>query len=172
MKVVWVLLTICLSGCGEIAYKRGAGSDELAQAKKNCQKQTQADAYTQCMQTQGWQIHKLDEQSPLAIVVLDTDNRSAGDVYVPTNALPNTPANGKAEAPSPADKNSPPDPLTKFKVSSWWKMGGNGEDLKTDTARCVAQLGSAHAPDTVKGEMTRGLILCLKERGWYGLQAY
>lgn len=166
MRVLWILLTLSLLGCGEIAYKRGAGSEELARAKQNCDKQAKADAYVQCMQAQGWQIHKLDEESPLAIVVEDTDNRGAGDVYVPASST------ASVKAGAVPGKASPPDPMKKFKVSSWWKPGAGQEELKADTAACVSQLGSAHAPDIAAGLATRGLVICLKERGWYGLQAY
>lgn len=174
------LAVLLLSACGgELAYKRGAGADELSQAREQCRRE--GSAYDACMQSKGWKLHKLDEDNPLAVYVPGTDPRGVETVYVAADKPVNMPAGaaaapqGAAMAKAPAstgapEKKSPPDPMTKFNVSSWWKMGGGAGDLKASTDACVAKLGPAHAPEIEKKLYSRGLILCLKEQGWYGLQ--
>jgi hypothetical protein len=61
--------------------------------------------------------------------------------------------------------------LDTFKVSSWWKTGSGADSLKADTEACVAQLGEAHRPNIQTQSATRGLLLCMKEKGWSGLRA-
>lgn len=183
-----LLLSGLLSACGgEFAYKPGAGADALGQDKQACQKSGQG--YEACMQAKGWKVHKLDEDNPLAVYVPNTDPRGVEQVYVVADKPVNTPAvvaggaGGTAtattaakpavvQAASAPEKKSPPDPMTQFNVSSWWKMGSGAADLKAATDVCVARLGPAHAPEIEKKLYTRGLILCLKEEGWYGLQGY
>lgn len=65
----------------------------------------------------------------------------------------------------------PKDPLDIFLVSSWWKMGAGAAALKTDTETCVAKLGEVHRPDPVSLKTTRGLLICMRDKGWYALQA-
>jgi len=43
--------------------------------------------------------------------------------------------------------------------------------LKADTEACVAKLGEAHRPDSQTQSATRGLLLCMKDKGWSGLRA-
>ncbi|HTJ97888.1 MAG TPA: hypothetical protein VL381_10495 [Rhodocyclaceae bacterium] len=161
-----LLPALFLTACGgEISYKRGAGPDELAVNQQQCRS---TNDYQACMESKGWTVHRIDERNPLAVFVPTQDVRvpNDGSPYVKSSGG-NMPANGVKENPA-----LPPDPLTKFNVSSWWKMGGGAGDLEAAKASCVAKLGPAHAPEEKSKLMTRGLILCLKEQGWYGLQGY
>ena len=70
-------------------------------------------------------------------------------------------------APVPA---KPENPLEMLKINSLWKFGGTESALQDATANCVAALGEAHRPVMGKQQlMTRGLVKCLKEKGWYGV---
>ncbi|WP_137719169.1 hypothetical protein [Methylobacillus flagellatus] len=84
-----------------------------------------------------------------------------------------TPAATKAPATptAPAAAPAPKDPLDIFLISSWWKVGGGPDALKADTDACVATLGEAHRPDRTTLKTTRGLLLCMRDRGWRALQA-
>jgi hypothetical protein len=155
------LLTAC---GGEISYKRGAGPDELTATQQQCRSTSD---YQACMEGKGWTVHKMDERNPLAVFVPTQDVRAPGNTPYVKAGGGNTPANGVKENPA-----LPPDPLTKFNVSSWWKMGGGAGDLQASKEACVTKLGPAHAPEEGSKLMTRGLILCLREKGWYGLQGY
>lgn len=185
-QISYLALVLALSACGgEFAYKQGAGADALGQDRQACQKSGQP--YEACMNAKGWKVHKLDDENPLAVFVTDADPRANETVYVSASKPANTPT-GVAAAPAVAtagaakalptaavatpEKKSPPDPLTKFNVSSWWKQGAGAGDLSASTDACVAKLGPAHKPEVEKKLYTRGLILCLKEQGWYGLQGY
>lgn len=160
-----LLGTLLLSACGgEFAYKRGAGADALSTDQQSCRNSSD---YQTCMESKGWAIHRMDERNPLAVFVPVQDARANPDSAYVKATGGNQPANGVKE-----DRSLPPDPLTKFNVSSWWKMGGGGEDLKAAKAACVSKLGPAHAVEDGSKLMTRGLILCLKEQGWVGLQGY
>lgn len=177
-----LLLTAC---GGEYAWKQGAGPDALAQARQECR--TAPEGYGACMNSKGWVVHKLDDDNPLAVFVSSDNNRTASDtVYVPASGanaqgqtaattMPASQSVAQATASGsekPAEKKTPPDPLTKFNVSSWWKMGGSSAELQAATDTCVAKLGPEHAPQVEAHIYTRGLILCLKAQGWYGLQGY
>ena len=177
-----LLLSCLLSACGgEFAYKPGAGADQLAEAKQACRK---TEGYEACMNAKGWKVHKLDDDNPLAVFVPNTDSRASEQVFVAADKPSNTPYVAAGAAPVSAaskptataagtpEKKSPPDPMTKFNVSSWWKQGAGAGDLNAGIDACVAKLGPAHAPEVEKKLYTRGLILCLKEQGWYGLQGY
>ena len=102
--------------------------------------------------------------NPLSVPVL-TDNRTPG--VLGSTAIP-------AETVQKDGKGNPmpPDPMTLFNVAAWGKMGAGAGDLNADTSRCVAELGPAHAPKPDSPTMTRALILCLKDKGWSGLQGY
>ena len=39
-----------------------------------------------------------------------------------------------------------------------------------DTKACVAKLGEAHRLDSQNQLATRGLLLCMKDKGWSGLR--
>ncbi|WP_148042264.1 hypothetical protein [Pseudomethylobacillus aquaticus] len=84
-----------------------------------------------------------------------------------TLATPAAPATPSAPAAAPAPK----DPLDIFLISSWWKVGGGPDALKADTDACVTTLGEAHRPDRTTLKTTRGLLLCMRDRGWRALQA-
>lgn len=170
-------LPLALVACGgEFAYKPGAGADALAQAKLECAKT--GGPYEACMQGKGWTVHQLSAENPLAVFVTTADTRASPEpVFVAADKPTNTPASASGAADAAAATGTtapkpPPDPLTRFKVSSWWKMGGGAADLKTSMAACVDKLGPAHQPDMAKQLMTRSLILCLRDKGWYGLQGY
>jgi hypothetical protein len=49
--------------------------------------------------------------------------------------------------------------------------GSGAASLKADTEACVAKLGEAHRPDSQTQSATRGLLLCMKDKGWSGLRA-
>lgn len=162
--IAMLAMTGLLAACGEVAYKQGAGADQLAATKQKCTAQTKT-SYDDCMKAEGWVVYKRDDENPLMVVTTVEDNRAPGSPYVAaaTVAAPRKDEAGKA---------IPPNPMDKLNVSSWWKMGGGAEDLKAATNACLAKLGPAHTPEIEKKLYTRGLVLCLKDHGWSGLQGY
>src|SRR5262245_12662980 len=84
MRLLWIALAASvLPACGEIAYKRGGGPDDLSAAQQRCRRDAQAGAYERCMEAEGWTLHKMDAQNPLMVVVPVEDNRApASTPYV------------------------------------------------------------------------------------------
>lgn len=171
--------TYC-SGCGELAYKRGASSGDLEAAKKSCrEKGPDAAAVEKCMADRGWVVQNLSRMEPLdadpvvEASVIPSDRR----IENAASATPGqqrtkgyAPASPGATQPTTAEKRRP-EMTDTFKVSSWWKTGGGAASLKSDTEACVARLGEAQRPDSQTQSATRGLLLCMKDKGWSGLRA-
>ena len=177
---ILLFFTLLLSGCGELAYKRGANSSDLEVAKKSCRaKAPDAAAVKQCMADRGWVVQNLARMAPLdADPVIEASALLSDHIIEnPASAMPGKPgAEGQVSAlpdkahPTPIVKKAP-DMLDTFNVSSWWKTGSGAESLKADTEACVAKLGAAHRPDNQTQTVTRGLLLCMKGKGWSGLRA-
>lgn len=175
-KTVSLLLSssLLLSACGQFAYKRGASAVELSRAQQTCQTgATDKAAVEQCLEKNGWLVKNLDDFDPVATIVPTTDNRGAiGNVPVEKETPAGQDASSSQAAPAtsaPAKK--PVDVLDEFKISSWWKLGGTTAQLNTALDECVTKLGDAHKPDPANQRATRGLLLCMRESGWHGLQA-
>lgn len=163
-----LLAALLLGGCGgEIAIKRGASASDLEAAKKSCrEKGSDPAAIEQCMSERGWVVHNLSKLEPL-----DADPVAEASVIPSDRRIENASSAkpGAIQPATPAKK--PPEMTDTFKVSSWWKIGSGAADLKADTETCVAKLGEAHRPDSQTQSATRGLLLCMKDKGWSGLRA-
>jgi hypothetical protein len=162
ISTVAILLASCLlSGCGEFAYKRGASAADLQSDRQACA--TQGDSPVikeQCLADKGWTVKPMDKMDPLLATVGISDNR--------TGKLIQKEGGTQAISPEPA---KPADPLDSFKISSWWKTGADANALKSGINECVATLGEAHRPAPGSLNATRGLLLCMRTKGWYALAA-
>jgi hypothetical protein len=177
---ILMLVTLLVSGCGEFAYKRGATASDLEVAKKACrEKGPDSAAVEKCMADRGWVVQNLNRMEPMdadpvvEVSVMPSDRR----IENAASSLPDkqgTEGPGSA-SPGPAQPTASlkkgPDMMDTFKVSSWWKTGSGAESLKSDIEACVTRLGEAHRPDSQTQTATRGLLLCMKEKGWSGLRA-
>jgi hypothetical protein len=171
-----IALALLLNGCGELAYKRGASGNDLSSDRAACKSQDPTPAAVEkCLANKGWTVQRLDKLEPIDVdpvidaAVIPSDQRieNIGGYSGATQH----PAGNVAPAAAATPPKKMPDPLDKFTVSSWWKMGGNANDLEEAMTACATALGEAHAPDTTKQHVTRGLLLCMKEKGWSGLRA-
>lgn len=168
------MLACCLlAACGEFTYKRGAGQSELARDRAECRSAANAPSgYEQCMKARGWVVQKLDDMPSMAVASVTTDNRAmAPGTSIEAGASAATVVGG--DGPSTAVA-VPKSPLDTFKVGSMWKFGGDSKRLDADIDACVSTLGEAHRPrsDGEQRLMTRGLLSCLGEKGWYGLASH
>ena len=177
---ILVLVALLFSGCGEFAYKRGANSSDWETAKKACrEKGPDSAAVEKCIAESGWTVQNLSRMEPL-----DADPVVNASVIPSNRRIENaagaTPGKQGAEntilalpdsAQSTTSVKRKTDMLDSFKVSSWWKTGSGAESLQSDTAACVAKLGEAHRPNNETQTASRGLLLCMKEKGWSGLRA-
>lgn len=166
-------LAVLFSGCGEFAYKRGATPGDLDIAKQSCREKGSSAAYEKCMADSGWSVQNLGRMEPLDTspvidaTVIPSDRRIENAANSAPHAnMPSAAATAQAAA-------RKPDMLDTFKVNSWWKAGSGASSLEADTQACVARLGETHRPvQTDQAQTTtRGLLLCLKEKGWSALRA-
>lgn len=61
-------------------------------------------------------------------------------------------------------------PYEKYKINSWWKMGGGREALELGMETCTKRLGDTHLPDRKNQIFTRAFAACMYENGWRGLR--
>jgi len=164
---ILLLAALLLGGCGELAYKRGASASDLEAAKKSCrEKGLDPAAIEKCMGDRGWVVQNLSRMEPL-----DADPVAEASV-IPSDRRIENAASAKPGTIQPATTvKKTPEMTDTFKVSSWWKIGGGAADLKADTEACEAKLGEAHRLDSQTQLATRGLLLCMKDKGWSGLRA-
>jgi hypothetical protein len=160
--LIVTLTMLALSGCGEFAYKTGAGADALAADKATCQ-QAGGD-YQTCMHAKGWTISNLggdDAPEPVA----------AAPALATSPVVPETVATAPASSAAPAMPASavpaPADPRAPVKMTAWVRFGGGGP--QDDIAACVASLGPGNEPDSRNHTVTRALLACMRGKGWRGL---
>ncbi len=144
-------------GCGQLAYKTGAGASALEADEQACKQGAVSDGvYAQCMHDKGWSIANLDGGSAAPVAAA----APAPEAF-----------NGPVAATQPSGPTIPAapaiDPMAPVKVTTWIRFGGGGPG--DDIAACVATLGPGSQPDTVNKTVTRGLLGCMREKGWRGL---
>jgi hypothetical protein len=171
-------------GCGEVAYKTGAGGDQLQQDRRACNEAGgEVAAYRQCMKSKGWAIADLgadpgagDAAPPEAPASAEPDRaQERTEAPTPTLSTQAGPAQaGPAQAGSapagsvPATRPKlPPDPLKPVRIAGWVKFGAGGPDGAI--ADCVATLGPAHQPDVQNHTVTAALLTCMRTKGWRAL---
>jgi len=161
-RLILALIALGLGGCGEFAYKTGAGADALAADKQACQ-QAGGD-FQACMHGKGWTIANLSGDDTPAMA--GTAPTAAATPATPT--MPGAPPIAATVSAAQAVPPPPPvDPLAPVKMTAWVKFGGGGP--QDDIDACVSKLGPANAPDTIHHTATRALLACMKEKGWRGL---
>lgn len=175
-----LLLSLLLSACGELSYKRGASHADLESARKTCQAEQSSVATETCLQNSGWTVQKLDSMEVFDETVLKkptetsaSDNAALVAAQTPVQLANNTENNKPAATVKTASKPAyvkpavtPSDPLDTFVVGAWWKFGGSDNAFKTDSNSCVNTLGEAHKPISSTQTVTAGFIVCMREKGW------
>jgi hypothetical protein len=150
---------LMIGGCGQLAYKTGAGADALEADEQTCkQGAVDQNAYAQCMHEKGWSIANLDGSSAAPAAAVAPSSSPSGAPVSPDQ--PSGPATIAPAAP-------PVDLMAPVKVTTWIRFGGGGPG--DDIAACVTTLGPASQPDTVNKTVTRALLACMREKGWRGL---
>ncbi len=138
-RLIVVLIAMALGGCGEFAYKTGAGADALAVDKAACH---QTATYDACMHDKGWTISNLSgDDEPVA---------AQPAASAPAAVQPAAPGAAAVPVPAPTAP-APPEPTAPVKATAWVKFG------------------AGNAPDTVNKTVTRALLACMRGRGWRGL---
>lgn len=159
------------SGCGEIAYKTGAGADALQSDQQSCKAAGGgAAAYKACMNGKGWAIADLDAGASGTYIPpkpVPGAPPPMAPAETPWMAAPTNPMPGMAPPPAPAAATPAADPTRPVPVTAWVKFGSG--DPKDAMDACVASLGPAHAPDKTHKTITVALLSCMRDHGWRGL---
>jgi hypothetical protein len=164
LLVALAALCPCLAGCGEIAFKRGSGSDDFSAARQHCRQQSQDEAaYSDCLAKGGWSFADLN-----ASVKVD---QASPAVPAPVPGMSPAPsvASGIASTSTSFQPPASESPRDVISVGSWWKAGGDRAALQASVNECVTLLGPDNRPDAAYRRVTRALYLCLTKRGWHVL---
>jgi uncharacterized protein YceK len=190
------LILLVTQGCGEFAYKRGASAKDLEATKKTCQSAGNESAIEKCLEDNGWVVQKLDalglpDSELFATASVSPDNRNPAQSTVEkeeisklettsNETLANSDSATKATetndkvANKPVKKEASAAPTVnafeKYKINSWWKMGGGRDALELSITACSEKLGDAHIPDRKTQTFTRAFAACMYENGWRGLR--
>lgn len=144
-------LLLTLSACGEFSYKRGASATDFLQEKQSCSTENKEEPDVEsCLAKSGWIVVGADK--PLFTSAIASENT------VQTNA----------EEKSTPEKAA--DPLELIAIGSWWKTGAAPNALLADSEQCVAELGEGHQTQNNMSLVTRGLVGCMSEKGWFALK--
>jgi len=154
-KTITVLLMstllLTLSACGEFSYKRGASATDFQQEKQSCATEYKIEAEVEsCLAKSGWIVVGVDK--PLfteATTSTNTDETISEEKLTPEKMA---------------------DPLELIAVGSWWKTGAAPNALLADSEQCVATLGVGHQTQNNMSLVTRGLVGCMSEKGWFALK--
>jgi hypothetical protein len=152
---VLLMSAICLSvsACGEFSYKRGASATDFQQQKKSCATQHQNNSdVDSCLANSGWIV--VDADKPLFAEATTTDNKMPVQIITDDKVIVEKPV----------------DPLELIAVGSWWKTGAAPDALIADSKQCVAELGEAHKTQNNMSLVTRGLVGCMSDKGWFALK--
>jgi hypothetical protein len=161
------LLNICvggLTGCSEIAFKRGSGPDAFAADREACQARDKDPAAVHaCLSEAGWHVAEADPAQAIAAPAPVAQAPASSQASAPSQTLASLQA-----APPPQPVPARPEAKTVI-VGGWWKFGGGAADLQFAVAACVAGLGPASAPDVGYHTVTPTLYACLRASGWHGV---
>jgi hypothetical protein len=193
------LIALASASCGEFAYKRGASAKDFDATKKTCQSAGKEAAIEKCLEDNGWVVQKLDaiglpDSELFATASVSSDNRmpnqttnekevaskaeaSNDNVLAKsehaakdTEISPETSTNSDKKEAIPTPPAQPVNAFEKYKINSWWKMGGNRDALELSMTACSEKLGEAHLPDRKTQTFTRAFAACMYENGWRGLR--
>ncbi len=149
-----ITLSLLLSACGEISYKRGASMGDFNQEKKSCASQyTDQKDIDACLEKTGWVIVSADK--PL---IKEADSTAKTSAQID---------NGSEESMKEV-KTNPLDPIA---VNSWWKAGSGPNQLIDDSNACIEVLGEDYRIKSNMSKVTRGVLNCMKDKGWFAVEA-
>jgi hypothetical protein len=155
-----ILCLPAVTGCDEIAFKRGSGPDAFVAARAACREQNaEPAAIRACLSQAGWHVAALDAaayQTVPAPRPVAPDETSAPSVPVE--------ASGPA-SPVPAQAV----PSGTLSIGSWWKFGAGAADLRAAAEACAAGLSLSDRPEPGYHHVTPALYACLRDHGWHGI---
>lgn len=153
-------MALILSACGELSYKRGANANDFQQQKNNCSTDNKTDIDVElCIENSGWLVGWLVVNTGKSLFVEATADERIIDAAT--------------EQVDP-DRSEPVqkviDPLELIAIGSWWKTGAASSALMADSEQCAVDLSECHQPQNNMSLVTRGLIDCMRDNGWFALK--
>lgn len=173
------LILVVSTGCGEFAYKRGASAKDLEATKKTCQNAGNEAAIEKCLEDNGWVVQKLDalglpDSELFATASVSSDNRMPNQAVAENEIATAGKETSTKALTEPVKKEVATAPAVnafeKYKINSWWKMGGSPHALELSMTACSEKLGEEHQPDKKTQTFTRAFAACMYENGWRGLR--
>lgn len=185
-----VPILMLLLGCGLSAlsacktyYKRGEDGSALAADQAECQRHTgdvAGEQYQACLRELGWsttkppleagepKAPKLDEQDAEKSVQalsktndpVETESTTAESVSIDVKS-----EQAQQDATSIPSATVVPQPPKG--VGSWFKLGGNPTQLKTDQAQCLKEIHDSK--QTLIWSADPDFLACMRDRGWRAL---
>ena len=154
--VLTSVMVLILSACGELSYKRGASANDFQQQKNNCSTDNKTDIEVElCLENSGWFVVNADKpifaEATTVERIIDaaTEQVESDTIELEQKAI---------------------DPLELIAIGSWWKTGAAPSALMTDSEKCAVDLGDGHQPQNNMSLVTRGLIDCMHDSGWFALK--
>ena len=182
-----LVLLLCglstLNAC-KTYYKRGADGSALAVDQTACQRRTgdaSDEQYQTCLRALGWSTtgQPLEAGAPTVLAVDEQDaeekvkapSTRANDPVVPGPKM-TTPVTVDVESARPPQEATPDTPEAAIpqmprSVGSWFKLGGNPAQLKTDQTDCLTE--SPHSKESLSWSTDPDFLTCMRARGWRAL---
>ncbi len=169
-------VAIGLAGCGEMVFKRGADPGSMTAAQADCRAAGDA-GYVACMEGKGFLVKGSQDSvfveglmpTPVAGTAVPAAPAATTGMAASPGRTPVETPGGKPASPPSQPRPQPVDPLERVRVGSWWKLGGNPDQLAAAQVKCVETLGVDHRPVPDSNEVTRAMVACLRDAGWRGL---
>jgi len=183
LRVLVLVLLVCglstLNAC-KTYFKLGGDGSALAADQAECQHRTGTAAgeqYQSCLRELGWAAsgQPLEAGEPAESAVDEQDAgmeaqapSRANDPVEPEPKL-TTPVNVEVKPVQPLQEATPGTPVTAIPqlpkaVGSWFKLGGNPAQLKTDQADCLTE--SQQSKQSLSWSANPDFLTCMRARGW------
>jgi hypothetical protein len=166
-----------LSGCAsDMWYKKGAGTDELAEDRAACRAESAAlqglaslDAFETCMGARDW-WHMAAPGTRTTPVKRTRKITVARTAPAPTPALPPVDAGLVQEEEIEIEETVyEPEPIDPKARQFWFKLGAGTDRLKSDQRECRIDIGLATtASEPSRWGQSDVFDTCMRGRGWSG----
>jgi hypothetical protein len=192
-----VLMAGFLAGCGELAYRRGAGADDWRQAVQDCRQTALTDlqqpsqdakgaSEEACLGGKGWTVARWRgttvergaadtsagsapaSESGVATPVLAS--RISTTTTIRTVAETDA-ANPKAAQINPVRGGEGHHVEGPIPILTWWKAGGFPSDLDDAARSCAERLGLPIDPDPAHRKVSLAMLTCIRDTGWHAVVA-
>ena len=186
LRVSILVLLVCglstLNAC-KTYYKRGGDGSALAADQAECQRRTgdaAGEQYQACLLELGWATTGQPLEAGAPAVPAGDEQDAEKNAEAPSQAHDpvepepkmTTPVTVEVKPTRPLQEATPGTPATAIPqtpkaVGSWFKLGGNPAQLKTDQADCLTE--SQRSKQSLSWSADPDFLTCMRARGWRAL---